>query len=112
MQVGCTRHIGVHGLGPVLGEDGSEGVLEDDVVARVASVELGMDFGVEVVVAVLGLPVAAGHAEGVADCTVGPVAQGGVELVDESQPLAMLATVGVEAKGEGGRMLCSLSEPP
>ena len=94
-------HVRAHGLGAVLEEDGGEGVLEDDVVAGVATVELGLDFGVEVVVAVLGLPVAPGHAEGVADGAVGPVAQGCVELVDEGELVAVVAAVGVEAEGEG-----------
>ena len=90
-----------HGLGPVLEEDGGERVFEDDVVAGVAAVEFGLELGVEVVVAVLRLPVAAGHAKGVSDGAVGPVAPGRVELVDEGQLLAVLAAVGIEAKGEG-----------
>ena len=51
--------------------------------------------------AVLGLPVAPGHAEGVADGAVGAVAQGCVELVDEGELVAVVAAVGVEAGGEG-----------
>ena len=44
----------------VLEEDGLAGVLEDDVAERVALGDLLLDLGVEVVVGVLGLPVAAG----------------------------------------------------
>ena len=101
VEISGARHVNPHGLLSVLEEDGSEGVLEDDVVAGVAPVELGLDFGIKVVVAVLRLPVAAGHAEGVADGAVGPVAQWSVEFVDEGELLAVLAAVGVEADGEG-----------
>ena len=101
VEVGGAGHIGANRLRPVLEQNSGEGVFEDDVVAGVAAVELGLDFGVEVVVTVLGLPVAAGHAEGVADGAVGPVAQRGVELVDEGELVAVVAAVGVEAEGEG-----------
>ena len=73
VEITGAGHVGAHGLGAVLEEDGGLGVLEEDVVAGVAAVELGLDFGVEVVVGVLGLPVAAGHAEGVLDGAVGPI---------------------------------------
>ena len=43
----------------VLEQDRAAGVLEDDVAERIALVDLLGDFGVEVVVGVLGLPVAA-----------------------------------------------------
>ena len=66
----------------------------------VAAVELGLDLGVEVVVGVLGLPVAAGHAEGVLDGAVGDVGSGG-EFWDQEQAFAMVATVGGEAVLEG-----------
>ena len=50
---------------------------------------------------VLGLPVAAGHGERVADGAFGPVAVGGVELVVEVELVAVVAAVGVEAGGGG-----------
>ena len=91
-------HRLLHGFGI---ERRFEGIFEDDVVAWVAAVEFGLDFGVEVVVTVLGFPVAARHAEGVADGAVGPVAQGSVELVDKGELVAVVAAVGVEAESEG-----------
>ena len=56
-QVGVERHASV------LPEDGALGRLEEDVVARVAGRELALDLGGEVVVDILGLPVAVGEAE-------------------------------------------------
>ena len=47
----------------VLPEDGAFGSLEEDVVARVAGGEFALDFGGQVVVDVLGFPVAVGEAE-------------------------------------------------
>ena len=65
-------HVHPHGLFAVLDQHRRAGVLEDDVVARVAGVELALDLAVEVVARVLGLPVAAGHAQGVLHRAVGP----------------------------------------
>ena len=47
------------------------GVLEDDVAQRVALLDLLGDFRVEVVVGVLGFPVAADQAHGVFEGAVG-----------------------------------------
>ena len=71
VKVAGAGHVGPHGLFAVLDQDGGPGVLEDDVVARVATVELAGDLGVEVVVGVLGLPVASRHAQRVLDGAVG-----------------------------------------
>ena len=108
MQFAGAGHVHPHGLGAVLEEDGGLGVFEEDVVAGVAAVELGLDLGVEVVVSVLGLPVAAGHAQGVLHGAVGPYpgsgdagAAAGVQLVDQGQLLPVVPAVGVEAHGEG-----------
>ena len=86
VQVGGPGHVHPHGLFPVLDQDGSPGVLEDDVVLWVAPVELGLDFVVQVVVGVLGFPVAAGHAQGVLDGSVGDSARAG-QLRHQRQPL-------------------------
>jgi len=51
-------------------KDGTLGTLEDDVVARIAEVELLSDFFFEIVLAVLGLPVAVLQGEGVKHRTV------------------------------------------
>ena len=101
VQLAGAGHVDPHGDAAVLNQDGGEGVLEDDVVRGIAAVELALDFGIEVVVGVLGLPVAAGHAEGVLDRAVGPVAMLGVELVNQGQLLAVVAAVGVQADGKG-----------
>ena len=55
--------VGDAGSGLV--EHGALGSLEDDVVARIAFVELRFDFAVEVVFFVLGFPVAVGEVKGV-----------------------------------------------
>ena len=105
VQFARAGHVHPHGLVAVLEKDGGLGVFEEDVVAGVAAVELGLDLGVKVVVGVLGLPVAAGHAQGVLDGAVGPIARAGagagVKLIDEGELLAVVAAVGVEADGEG-----------
>ena len=108
VQFARAGHVHAHGLGAVLEEDGGLRVLKEDVVAGVAAIELGLDFGVEIVVGVLGLPVAAGHAQGILDGAVGPVpcsgrpgAEAGVQLVNQGQLLAVVAAVGVEADGKG-----------
>ena len=108
VQFSRAGHVHPHGLVAILEKDGGRGVLEEDVVPGVAAVELGLDLGIEVVVGVLGLPVAAGHAQGVLHGAVGPYpgsgdagAAAGVQLVDQGQLLAVVAAVGVEAHGEG-----------
>ena len=95
-------HVGPHRLFVVLDQDGGAGVLEDDVVARVAAVELACDLGVEVVVGVLCLPVAAGHAQRVFHRAVGHDAGGHGQLRHERQPLFVVAAVGGQAVLEGG----------
>jgi hypothetical protein len=52
--------IFVGDAGSGLIEHGALGSLEDDVVARVAFIELGFDFAVEVVFFVFSFPVAVG----------------------------------------------------
>ena len=51
-------------------ESGAGGRLENDVVAGVALVELEFDFLFEVVLFVLGFPVAVGQVEGIDQCAV------------------------------------------
>ena len=55
--------VGVKDQTPVLPQDGALRRLEKDVVARVAGRELALDLRRQVVVDVLGLPVAVGEAE-------------------------------------------------
>ena len=61
VQFPGAGHIHPQGHVPVLNQDGGFRVLKDYVVLRVAPVELVLNFGVQVVVAVFGLPVAPGH---------------------------------------------------
>ena len=67
-----TAHVHPHCHAVVLVEDGGLRVLEDDVVAGVAAVELALDLGFEVVIGVFRLPIAACHAERVLHRSVGP----------------------------------------
>jgi hypothetical protein len=60
MRVG---HVATHHLFAVLDQHGPGTVFEDDVVLRVAALELVFDLGVEDVFGILGLPVAEGHAQ-------------------------------------------------
>lgn len=69
------------GDGAVLDEDGAGGGLEEDVGARIASGELLLDFEAEVVLGVLGLPVAAREMELVNERAVN--AQGVLAFADE-----------------------------
>ena len=73
----AVAEVDAHDLGLVLDQDGRAGVLEDDVAERVALCDLLADFGVEVVVGVLGFPVAADQAHGVFEGAVGADALGG-----------------------------------
>ncbi len=88
-QIGELVRVGEVGFEDavaVLEEDGAAGVLEDGVGERVAAADLALDLAGEVVAGVLGLPVAAGDAVGVAEGAVGAdgVAAGfGAELGDE-----------------------------
>ena len=90
-------HIDPHRLCAVLEEDGIDGILEDDVVAGIALVELGLYFRVEVVVGVLGLPVATGHAKRVAHRAVGAVASGRRQLGHQHQLFPVGGAVGGQA---------------
>ena len=76
-------------------------VLEHDVVPGIAPVELGPNLRVQVVVAVLGLPVAPGHAQGVLHRAVGDDVARRFQLGYEHQPFPVLAAVGVQAVLEG-----------
>jgi hypothetical protein len=99
----------------VLDEHGPAGVLKDDVAARVALLELLADLGVEVVVGVLGLPVAARQAELVAQGAVGGDALAAdlhVQLGDERPSLDFLGRVGeqpLERGFQGALMLDPLA---
>ena len=105
MELAVAGHVHPQGFAAVLNQDRGPGVLENNVVFGIAPVQLGLNFGVQVVVAVLGLPVAAGHAQTVLDRAVGPVAQtgiqAGVKLVNQGQLLPMLPAVGIETFGKG-----------
>ncbi len=95
------RHVGdvaAHHLLAVLDQHGLAAVLEDDVVLRVATLELGGDLGVQVVGLVLGLPVAEGNAQLVQQCAVHvtPFLGGGVEFVLRHEDQVVLATPGLE----------------
>ena len=113
VQFAGAGHVHPHGLFAVLEQDGDAGVLEDDVVAGVAPVEFGLDFGVQVVVAVLGLPVAASHAQGVPHRAVrlGPLGCG--KFRHQHQLVSVGGTIGAARQfWKAGRMFNSLSEPP
>jgi len=94
-ETGDVEGIGkgkLAGFGAVLEQDGGLGVLENSVAGGVASFELLLDFGGQVVGSVLGLPPAAGESEFIADGAVGDdaLAAGvGGELRDEG-PAALL----------------------
>ena len=102
MQFAGAGHVHPHRHVPVLDQDGSAGVLEDDVILGVAPVELALDFGIQVVAGVLGLPVAPGHAQGVLDGAVGNDAGVGAQLRDQHQLLLMVPAIRVQAELKGG----------
>src|SRR5205085_9572570 len=93
------------GLGAVLIQDGPAGVLEDGVGERVLAVDLLADFGVEVIVGVLGLPVAAGQVVGVAQGAVGDdgPAAGLEPLLGDQRPADGGGGVGEESAERGFR---------
>ena len=102
VKVAGAGHVGPHRLLAVLDQDGGQGVLEEDVVARVAAVELARDFGVQVVVGVLGLPVAPRHAQRVLHRAVGYDAGEDAQLGHQRQLLPVIAAVGGQAALERG----------
>ena len=66
-----VRHVGCHHRLAVLVEDCALGILEDDVVLRIAAPELLLDLLLELVVGVLGFPMAERHANVVKHRAVG-----------------------------------------
>ena len=62
-QLRRVGQVGVECHALVLPQDGALGRLEEDIVARIAGRELAFDLRGQVVVDVLGLPVAVGEAE-------------------------------------------------
>ena len=101
VQLPVPGHIYPHRLAAVLDQNSGLGVLEDDVVLGVAPVELGLYLGVQVIVGVLGLPVAPGHPQRVLDCAVGLVAWRSPQLRDQHQFFPVVAAIGIEAVLEG-----------
>ena len=97
----------------VLEENGAVGVLEDGVGERVATADLALDLAGEIVAGVLGLPIAARDAVGVAQGAVGAdgMAAGfGAELGDEGPAMEAGGVREEFLKGvaEGGFVLDSL----
>jgi len=78
-------------------------VLEDDVVLRIATLELERDLGVDVVLRILGFPVAEGHAQLVEQCAVDEarVVGGAVELVFGDEHEVVLLAPALEQVLEG-----------
>ena len=99
-QFGRLPEVGLQDALLVLVQDGAAGVLEDGVDEGVAAFDLGLDLGVQVVLGVLGLPVAARDAEIVLQGGVGPLAAGVQGLFEEQGPAGGLG-VGVQELGEG-----------
>ena len=97
MQLAGAGHVDPHRLFAVLDQHGGLRVLEDDVVARVAPVELLLDLLVKVVVRVFGLPVAARHAQAVLHGAVGLNAALRDQFGDQRQFVLVVAAVGIEA---------------
>ena len=97
MQLPVPGHIDPHRLAAVLNQHGGLGVLEEDVVFGVAPVELDLDFSVQVVVGVLGLPVTPCHAQAVLDGAVRLVARGGLQFRDQYESFPVVTAVGIQA---------------
>ena len=97
VQLPVPGHIDPHRLAAVLNQHGGLGVLEEDVVFGVAPVELDLDFSVQVVVGVLGLPVAPRHPQRVLDGAVRLVARGGLQFRDQHQSFPVIPAVGIQA---------------
>ena len=100
VEITRAGHVGPHRLFPVLNQDRGLRVFKEDVVLGVAPVELVLNFGVQVVVGVFGLPVAPVHTEGVFHRAVGAVVEPGFQLVHQGQLFPVFAAIGVEANGK------------
>ena len=97
MQLSIPGHIHPHRLVAVLDQDGGLRVLEDDVVPRVAPVELDLYLRVQVVVGVLRLPVAPRHPQRVLHRAVGFVAWRVLQFRDQHQSFPVVVAVGIQA---------------
>ena len=71
-QLVAVGHAATHHRLAVLDQHRLSAVLEDDIVLRVALAQLLVDFDVEIVVLVLGLPIAERHPQIMEDRTVRP----------------------------------------
>ena len=102
-QLGRFGQVGVQRQALVLPEDGALRRLEEDVVARVAGLELALDFRGQVVVNILGLPIAVRQLEIVDQRAVHDDAlAAGVERELRHEGPAGLAGAGFEEGLEGG----------
>jgi hypothetical protein len=98
LQLGGVGHVAAQHLFLVLDEHGGAVVAEDDVVLRIALLELLGDLFVQVVGGVLGLPVAQRHAQLVQERAIdGDVGLGGgLERVFGQEDQIVLAAPGLE----------------
>ena len=103
-QLRGVGQVGVEGQASVLPQHRPLRRLEEDIVARVAGLELALDLGGQVVVNVLGLPVAVRQPEIVDQRAVGDdaLAASGVERELRHEGPAALAGAGFEEGLEGG----------
>ena len=103
-ELAVVAEVDVEGAGAVLDEDGAGGVVVNDVGFGVALGGFGADFGFEVVVGVLGFPIAAVDGEVVTEGGVGFDEGAGGEFVGvfgDELPVAAAGEFGEEGL-EGG----------
>ena len=101
VQTGGVGHVDPHRLSAVLEQHRDAGVFEYDVAAWIPAFELALDFGVQVVVGVFGLPKAAGHSQGVKHGAVRDDATRSPQFRHQHQPVPVGGAVGRQAALEG-----------
>ena len=101
VQFSLSGHVHPQGYIAVLHQHRRLRVLEDDVVPGVAPVELRLNLSVQVVVAILGPPIAPGHPKRVLDRAIRDHVANCLQLGNEHQPFLVLPAVGVQAVLEG-----------
>lgn len=101
----ALAEIGLERQAVVLVEHRALGILKDDVGQRVATRDLGLDLGVQVVVGILGLPVAMWELKAIHKRAIGALAVAEGLLQHQRPPHCLRQGIEQRAKGQAGGLL-------
>ena len=100
VQVGGLPHIHPHIHSAMLHQDGGSGVFKKDVIAGIAALQLALDFCIQVVVEVLGFPMAAVQTEKILDRAVWDYSGVVAKLFHQLEIFAVATAIGPQAGGK------------